>query len=96
METFTKLIGWLSAGLLIFTISRQVLKQYRTRSTAGVSHWLFIGQCASSTGFVLYSFLVEDMVFVVANCFILLTAVAGQLIYMRNRRIEQKTNPQSN
>lgn len=95
METLTKIIGWASAAILILTISRQVLKQYRTRSTAGVSHWLFIGQCAASTGFVIYSALVEDMVFVVANFFILATAVTGQFIYLRNRRLEQREGRQS-
>jgi MtN3 and saliva related transmembrane protein len=85
----TDLVGWLSAGVLILTISRQVYKQYKSRSTAGVSHWLFIGQVAASTGFVIYSALVDNWVFVVANAFILLTALVGQLIYMRNRRLEE-------
>ena len=86
----TDLVGWLSAGILILTISRQVYKQYKSRSTAGVSHWLFIGQVAASTGFVIYSALVENWVFVVANAFILLTAVFGQVIYLRNRRLEAR------
>lgn len=82
------LIGWVSAGILILTISRQVYKQYTSRSTAGVSHWLFVGQVAASAGFVVYSALVDNWVFVVANAFILATALVGQLIYLRNRRIE--------
>lgn len=84
----TDLVGWISALILVMTISRQVYKQWRTRSTAGVSHWLFTGQLAASTGFVIYSALVENWVFVVANSFILLTAVAGQVIYLRNRKFE--------
>jgi MtN3 and saliva related transmembrane protein len=84
---WTDMVGWLSALILILTISRQVYTQWRTKSVEGVSHWLFIGQVAASTGFVIYSFLVENWVFVVANVCILLTALAGQLIYMRNKRI---------
>jgi MtN3 and saliva related transmembrane protein len=84
------LIGWLSALILILTISRQVYKQWRSRSTAGVSSWLFIGQLAASTGFVLYSYLVENWVFVATNAFMLLTAVTGQLIYLDNRRREAR------
>lgn len=94
----TDMVGWLSALILILTISRQVYTQWRTRSIEGVSHWLFIGQVAASTGFVIYSVLVDNWVFVVANSCILLTALAGQLIYMRNRRLAAggaKSSPQA-
>lgn len=90
----TDMVGWLSALILILTISRQVYTQWRTKSIAGVSHWLFIGQVAASTGFVVYSMMVDNWVFVIANACILLTAVAGQLIYMRNKRIAA-ANPKS-
>lgn len=80
------IIGWISAAILVLTISRQVYSQWRSGSVAGVSKWLFIGQISASLGFTIYSFLVENWVFVFANFFILLTAVAGQLVYMRNKR----------
>lgn len=83
----TEFIGWLSACILMLTISRQVYKQWRTRDCAGVSSWLFVGQTAASTGFVIYSFLLSNWVFVLTNSFILLTAVVGQLIYARNKRL---------
>jgi len=82
--------GWISALILILTISRQVYTQWRTRSTAGVSRWLFVGQLAASAGFVVYSFLVENWVFVATNTFLLLTAVVGQLIYLGNKRREAR------
>jgi uncharacterized protein with PQ loop repeat len=82
--------GWISALILILTISRQVYTQWRTRSTAGVSRWLFVGQLAASAGFVIYSFLVENWVFVATNAFLLLTAVVGQLIYLSNKRREAR------
>jgi len=82
--------GWISALILILTISRQVYTQWRTRSTAGVSRWLFVGQLAASAGFVVYSFLVENWVFVATNTFLLLTAVVGQLIYLSNKRREAR------
>jgi MtN3 and saliva related transmembrane protein len=84
---WTDMVGWLSALILILTISRQVYTQWRTRSIAGVSHWLFIGQVAASLGFVIYSLMLDNWVFVVANSFILLTALVGQLTYMRNKRL---------
>lgn len=83
----TELVGWFSAGILMLTISRQVYKQWRTRDCTGVSSWLFIGQTAASTGFVIYSFLLSNWVFVLTNSFILLTAIVGQWIYARNKRV---------
>ncbi|HJV73032.1 MAG TPA: hypothetical protein VJ654_02320 [Noviherbaspirillum sp.] len=82
----TDMVGWVSAFILVLTISRQVYTQWRTGSCEGVSKWLFIGQLAASTGFTIYSYLVNNLVFVFANFFIFLTAVAGQIIYMRNKK----------
>jgi MtN3 and saliva related transmembrane protein len=80
-------IGWVSAAILVLTISRQVYTQWRTKSVAGVSKWLFIGQLAASAGFIAYSALVDNWVFVFANLFIFLTAVAGEFVYLRNKRL---------
>lgn len=82
----TDMVGWVSAFILVMTISRQVYTQWRTGSCEGVSKWLFIGQLAASMGFIIYSYLVNNWVFVFANFFIFLTAVAGQVIYMRNKK----------
>jgi MtN3 and saliva related transmembrane protein len=68
------------------TIGRQVYSQWRNGSTQGVSKWLFIGQISASIGFVVYSWLLDNWVFVVTNCLMLVTAALGQIIYMRNKR----------
>src|SRR3546814_6572394 len=47
-------------------------------TTAGVSHWLFTGQISASTGFVVYSALVANWVFVATNTLLLLAAILGQ------------------
>jgi MtN3 and saliva related transmembrane protein len=83
----TQLIGWLAAVILLATIGRQVYSQWRSRSVAGVSRWLFIGQLAASTGFVIYSWLLGDLVFLVTNALMLATAVVGQCIYRRNKKL---------
>jgi len=58
MQTvFTEVIGWAAAAILLLTIGRQVFTQWRDRTTAGLSRWLFVGQLAASTGFVVYSWL---------------------------------------
>jgi MtN3 and saliva related transmembrane protein len=79
------LIGWLSSAVLLITIGRQVFTQWRTRSAAGVSRWLFIGQLSASTGFAIYSYLLHNWVFLVSNLALLVTAVAGEIIYVRNK-----------
>ena len=79
------LIGWLSSAVLLATIGRQVFTQWRTRSAAGVSRWLFIGQLAASSGFTLYSYLLHNWVFLVSNLAMLLTAVGGEIIYLKNK-----------
>lgn len=81
------LIGWLSSAVLLTTIGRQVFTQWRTRNAAGVSRWLFIGQLVASTGFALYSYLLHNWVFLVSNLALLVTAVAGEMIYLRNKEV---------
>jgi MtN3 and saliva related transmembrane protein len=83
-------IGWTSSAILLATLARQVFVQYRERSTQGLSGWLFVGQLAASTGFLVYSFLVNNWVFVFTNAALLITALVGQVIYRRNVRREEK------
>ncbi len=81
-------IGWISSVVLLLTIGRQVYTQWRTRSTSGLSRWLFVGQVTASLGFTLYSVLVKNWVFVFTNAMLLATAVVGQCIYLRNKHRE--------
>ncbi len=85
----TDVIGWVASAVLITTLLHQVSVQWRERSTEGVSGWLFIGQHAASFGFLTYSWLSDNPVFVVSNAVLILTALAGQAVYRRNRRIER-------
>jgi MtN3 and saliva related transmembrane protein len=82
----TDLIGWAAAAILLLTLARQVYTQWRDRTSQGVSRWLFVGQCTASIGFVVYSWLLGSWVFVVTNALILVTAVVGEIIYLRNKR----------
>ena len=81
-----EIIGWTSAIILLLTIGRQVYTEWRERSSRGLSKWLFVGQLAASAGFIVYSWLKNDWVFVVTNFLLLLTAGIGQFIYLRNKR----------
>ena len=82
-------IGWGASAILIATLGRQVYTQWRERTTEGVSRWLFIGQLCASIGFTIYSAMVGNGVFVFTNSVLLLTAIVGQLIYRRNRRLAE-------
>jgi MtN3 and saliva related transmembrane protein len=87
---WTELIGWSAAVILLLTISRQVYTQWRERSTQGMSRWLFIGQLAASSGFVVYSWQLGNWVFVATNLLMLATAGVGQSIYVHNKRREER------
>ena len=79
-------IGWASSLILIATIAHQVAKQWREKTSAGVSRWLFIGQMAASIGFTIYSLLLRNWVFAVTNSVMLLNGIAGYVITMYHRR----------
>src|SRR4029078_11651906 len=79
-------VGWVSSGILVLTIAKQVYKQWREGSSEGVSKWLFVGQMAASLGFTVYSWLVSNWVFVVTNAVMLVNGLLGLLIVLHHRR----------
>lgn len=81
-----EVVGWTASVILLATLVRQIVTQVRDDSARGVSKWLFVGQIAASTGFVTYSAMVGDRVFVVTNVCILATAIVGQVVTLRRRR----------
>ena len=83
---YAQWIGWASSAILLITLMRQVYTQWRTRTDAGVSQWLFIGQVTASVGFTLYSVLLGNWVYIASNVAILGTAIVGQCIYVHNKR----------
>jgi MtN3 and saliva related transmembrane protein len=84
--SFTELIGWTSSLILVATLARQVYKQWQTENSEGVSTWLFIGQMLASFGFAIYSWLVDNKVFVFTNSLMVLNGLVGYAIVARNRR----------
>lgn len=81
-------IGWASSAILLATLVRQIVKQQQ-EGGAGVSHWLFVGQSLASMGFVTYSVLLQNWVFIVTNSLILLTAVVGFALQKRRERLSR-------
>ena len=78
-------IGWLSSAILVATLVRQVHTQ-ATRGPQRLSRWLFVGQIAASVGFLTYSVMLDNLVFIVSNTVILLTAITGQWLTVRHER----------
>lgn len=78
-------IGWAAGLILLITVSWQVFTQWQSGKSSGLSRWLFVGQMAASVGFVIYSWLVANWVFVVTNAFMLLTACIGQILFLRSK-----------
>jgi MtN3 and saliva related transmembrane protein len=83
--TPTDAIGWTSTAVLLATIGRQVYSQWKSKATAGVSRWLFVGQISASVGFSFYSLLLHNWVFLFSNVAMIITAIVGESIYISNR-----------
>ena len=71
------LIGWLSSFALLVTLSLQIRKQWREKTSHGVSPWLFSGQVIAEVGFVIYSVMLENWVFAVTNAVLLVENFIG-------------------
>ena len=85
-------IGWISSFILVLTIGKQVYKQWQEGSSENVSKWLFVGQFAASLGFLVYSWLVANWVFVVTNAVMLVNALLGLGIVLHHRRKEKMSD----
>lgn len=80
-------VGWAASAILIATLLRQSYIQWTDKNAQGVSRWLFVGQILASIGFITYSILVANWVFIVSNSLILLTALLGEVgLIARKRR----------
>ncbi|NLG60252.1 MAG: hypothetical protein GX538_08840 [Gammaproteobacteria bacterium] len=80
------IVGWTASAILLATLTRQIITQWRDKDAKGVSRWLFAGQMAASVGFIVYSWMLDNWVFIVTNSLILLTAVIGQVMLVVRRR----------
>jgi len=84
--TGVDVLGWVSSLVLFLTLSQQIRLQWRSRESRGVSKWLFIGQLAASVGFSVYSYLLDNWVFLTTNLLLVANASVGEWVTLRNRR----------
>lgn len=71
--------------MLVITLGQQVRKQWISHESRGVSTWLFVGQLAASAGFAVYSYLLDNWVFLTTNLLLVVNALIGQWVTLRNR-----------
>lgn len=87
-------LGWISSFILILTIGKQVYKQWKDGTSEGVSKWLFVGQIAASIGFLVYSVLITNWVFIVTNSVMVLNSLVGLGLLFYHRQRENKAGSQ--
>lgn len=83
--SFQEFVGWSASAVLVLTIVTQVYRQWQLGSSKGVSKWLFIGQMMASSGFLLYSWLIHDVVFLFTNALMMMSAAVGLSIVLWHR-----------
>ena len=85
MET-TDILGWASSFILLLTVGKQVHKQWSSGTSEGVSTWLFVGNLSASVGFAVYSWLLDNKVFVFTNSMMIVNGLLGLGLTIRDRR----------
>jgi uncharacterized protein with PQ loop repeat len=84
-------LGWMSSMVLLLTIVNQIHTQWKLGSSKGVSWFLFIGQIVASIGFVTYSVLIGDKVFIVTNGLLLLSHIVGLWVTLKQKSRAEKS-----
>jgi uncharacterized protein with PQ loop repeat len=92
----TEVIGWVSSGILLLTLIKQVYKQWKERTGEGVSKWLFVGQLAASIGFTVYSYLVGNWVFTITNGILTVNNIFGIWLSFYFRRKDKNQEKEEN
>jgi uncharacterized protein with PQ loop repeat len=82
----SEILGWVSSFILLLTVGKQVYKQWKDGTSEGVSKWLFLGQIAASIGFLIYSILITNWVFIVTNSLMVLNSLIGISILLYHRK----------
>lgn len=92
----SEVLGWVSSFILLLTVGKQVYKQWKDGTSEGVSKWLFFGQIAASIGFLVYSVLITNWIFIVTNSLMVVNSLVGiGILFYHRRRDNQSTKPKT-
>ncbi|MBC7692580.1 MAG: hypothetical protein H7222_12525 [Methylotenera sp.] len=83
-----EIIGWASSFILLLTIGKQIYKQWSEKTSRGVSKWLYIGEILANAGFIIYSGMLHNYVFLVTNVLLLISSLVGLGIVIHHRKVE--------
>ena len=78
-----EILGWASSLILLATLVKQVHKQWKDRTSEGISKLLFIGQLAASIGFTIYSLATGSWIFAFTNFALTINNIIGIWLYFR-------------
>lgn len=84
-----EIIGWAASVILLMTLVKQVHKQWKERTSEGISKWLFTGQLVASVGFTVYSILTVSWVFAVTNAALTVNNLVGIWLYFHFKKGEK-------
>ncbi|NUP11872.1 MAG: hypothetical protein HOW73_37980 [Polyangiaceae bacterium] len=85
-----QVVGYTSSVILLATIVAQLMDQWRSGNSRGISKFLFPGQFVASSGFVVYSALVDDGVFIFTNASLAVAALCGMVLLRRQHRRQRR------
>lgn len=84
-----EILGWISSLILLATLVKQVYKQWKDRTSEGISKWLFIGQLAASIGFTVYSVVTGSWVFAFTNAALTINNIIGIWLYFHFKEADK-------
>ena len=81
-----EILGWFSSLILLATLVKQVWKQWKDKTSEGISKWLFAGQLIASIGFTIYSIATKSWVFAFTNAALTVNNLIGVTLYFYYRK----------
>lgn len=79
-------IGWAASIVLLVTVVAQIVKQWKSRSSRGVSAWLFVGEIVSALLFLWYAITIHNAVYTTTNTLMVVASLVGLGILVWHRR----------
>lgn len=83
-----EIIGWASSAILCATLLTQIYKQWKEKTSHGISKYLFFGQVTAQIGFIVYSWILNNWIFLATNSALLLVSFLGLWVTLKFKKKE--------
>jgi uncharacterized protein with PQ loop repeat len=70
-------VGWTASILVVVTLVAQIVKQWKSDTSRGVSPWLFVGEIASAVLFLWYAIMIHNAVYITTNILMAIASCVG-------------------